>query len=713
MIRINDIIDKVNAYSASADLDLIDRAYIFSARAHAGQIRLSGEPYLSHPLEVAGILADMKLDAVSIASGLLHDVVEDTQFTEDDIRDMFGKEVAHIVAGVTQLGAVPLKGAKARQAENIRKMFLAMANDIRVILIKLADRLHNMRTLKYHKSQKTQQKIARETMDIFAPMAARLGIYWIKSELENRSFYYLQPDTFSEIEALVNKEKQAREEYIESVQALITQKMAEKGLTCQVQGRFKNYYSIYRKMITQELDFEDVYDIIAFRIILDTDSQCYEALGHIHSLWKPIDGKIKDYIARPKPNMYQSLHTTVIGPVKERMEIQIRTQEMDQVANSGIAAHWRYKEGGRSNKELDQTYEWIQDLVADQEGIQDPDEYLENVRIDLFPDAIYVFTPLGDIMELPRGATPIDFAYKIHTDVGHQCVGAKVNGRMIPLRTELETGQHVEVITNKQSTPSKDWLEVVKTSKARSRIRNWVKTQEKERSINLGREMCEKAFRKQKLNFNTLSKNKEMDAVVAEFGFKKLNDLLANVGYGKTTPLQIIRKIVPKEEVPTDGFTEMAPSKGAPSKKKGDGITVQGLDDMLIRFGNCCQPVPGDPVIGYISRGQGVTVHHAECKMVADLDQERFIDVEWDSADETAYPVDLFVASLDRVGLLADLTGAISKSGANIVSANTATDKKKEVSTTLTVMVNDNNHLIRLLADLREVRNVRSVRKLK
>ncbi len=407
MIRINEIIDKVTAYNPKADLDLIDRAYIFSARAHAGQIRLSGEPYLSHPLEVAGILADMKLDAVSITAGLLHDVVEDTQFTEEDIIDTFGKEVARIVAGVTQLGTVPLKGARARQAENIRKMFLAMANDIRVILIKLADRLHNMRTLKYHKSEKTQQKIARETMDIFAPMASRLGIYWIKSELENRSFYYLQPDTYRDIEALVNKEKQAREEYIESVQALITQRMAEKGLTCQVQGRFKNYYSIYRKMETQELDFEDVYDIIAFRIILETVSQCYEALGHIHSLWKPIDGKIKDYIGRPKPNMYQSLHTTVIGPVRERMEIQIRTVEMDQVANSGIAAHWRYKEGGKSDKELDHTYAWIQDLVTDQENIQDPDEYLENVRIDLFPDAIYVFTPQGRYY----GAAPGGYAH--------------------------------------------------------------------------------------------------------------------------------------------------------------------------------------------------------------------------------------------------------------------------------------------------------------
>ncbi len=713
MIRINEIIDKVTRYSLNADLDLIDRAYIFSARAHAGQIRLSGEPYLSHPLEVAGILADMKLDAVSIAAGLLHDVVEDTQFTEEDIIETFGKEVAHIVAGVTQLGTVPLKGARARQAENIRKMFLAMADDIRVILIKLADRLHNMRTLKYHASPKTQQKIAQETMDIFAPLASRLGIYWIKSELENRSFYYLQTDIYRDIETLVNKEKQAREEYIESVQALITQKMGEKGLPCHVEGRFKNYYSIYRKMVTQELDFEDVYDIIAFRIILDTVSQCYEALGNIHSLWKPIDGKIKDYIGRPKPNMYQSLHTTVIGPVKERMEIQIRTIEMDQVANSGIAAHWRYKEGGRTDLNLDQTYAWIHDLVTDQENIYDPDEYLENVRIDLFPDAIYVFTPRGDIMELPRGATPIDFAYKIHTDVGHQCVGAKVNGRMTPLRTELETGQHVEVVTNKQGTPSKDWLEFVKTSKARSRIRNWVKTLEKERSINLGREMCEKAFRKQKLNFNTLSKSKEMAVVVTHFGFKQLDDLLANVGYGKTTPLQIIRRILPKEEVETDGIPERSSSKSAVSKKKGDGISVQGLDDMLIRFGNCCQPVPGDPVIGYISRGQGVTVHHAECTNVANLDSDRYIDVEWDSTPEAAYPVDIFVQSLDRMGLLADLTGAISKSGANIVSANTATNEKKEVTTKLTVMVIDSNHLIRLLADLREVRNVQVVRKLK
>ena len=455
MIRIGDIIDKIIAYNPDADLGIVNQAYVYSARVHDGQLRLSGEPYLAHPLEVAGILADMKLDTVSIVAGLLHDVVEDTHATADEVGDMFGPEVQHIVSGVTKLSVLPFKDARARQAESIRKMLLAMADDIRVILIKLADRLHNMRTLEFHDDQR-QEKIARETLDIFAPIASRLGIYWIKHELEDNSFKYLNPDDYNRIGQLVSEDLAGREEYIETVRQIIVQRLAQADLRGKVMGRHKKVYSIYHKMKTQNLPFEEIYDLIAFRIILDTIPQCYEVLGLIHALWKPIDIKFKDYIARPKPNMYQSLHTTVIGPKGARVEIQIRTYEMDSVAKSGIAAHWSYKEGRQAEEKVRDTFAWIQNIVENQEHTQDPNEFLENVRIDLFPDEVYVFTPTGEVKTLPKGATPVDFAYLIHTEVGNQCVGGKVNGRLVPLQHALQTGDIVEVVTQKNHHPSKD-----------------------------------------------------------------------------------------------------------------------------------------------------------------------------------------------------------------------------------------------------------------
>ena len=543
MIRITDIIDRVLTYNPDADVGMIDRAYIYSARVHEGQVRLSGEPYLMHPLEVAGILSEMKLDVVSIAAGLLHDVIEDTHVTPEELKEMFGPEVYLIVSGVTKLSKLSFHSSQERQAESIRKMILAMADDIRVILIKLTDRLHNMRTLQYHSSHK-KIEIAQETSDIYAPIAGRLGIYWIKKELEDSAFMYLKPEEYERIKNLVSKDREEREQYIETVRNYIDQKMKAANLRCEVMGRYKYFYSIYNKMVTQRLAFEDVYDIIAFRIILDTIPQCYEALGLIHSLWKPIDIKFKDYIARPKQNMYQSLHTTVIGPYGERVEIQIRTHEMDQVAKSGIAAHWSYKEGSQVDENVQKTFAWIQNLVENQENFRDPEEFMENVRIDLFPDEVYVFTPRGDVKSLPKGATPVDFAYLIHTEVGNQCTGAKVNGLMVPLRYELKTGDIVEIVTSKNHHPSKDWLNFVKTVKARSRIRQWIKTQDQERSITLGREMCEKAFRKNRLNFNNLLKSDDMKEVVSHFGFKTIDDLIASVGYGKITPLQIVRKFV-------------------------------------------------------------------------------------------------------------------------------------------------------------------------
>ena len=712
MIRINDIVDRVTDYAADADLDIIERAYIYSARVHEGQVRLSGEPYLSHPLEVAGILADMKLDPESVAAGILHDVIEDTPATPKEIKTLFGPEVMHIVTGVSKLGSLSFGSSRARQAESIRKMFLAMADDIRVILIKLADRVHNMRTLQFHNSDK-RREIARETLDIYAPIAARLGIYWMKNELEESSFKYVLPDEYARMENAVSKSRIEREKYIETVKGDIKEVMGEAKLTCEVLGRSKNFYSIYNKMISQNLPFEEIYDIIAFRIVLATVPQCYEALGHIHSLWKPIDHKFKDYIGRPKTNMYQSLHTTVIGPVGERIEIQIRTWEMDKVATAGIAAHWGYKEGKHIDENVSRKFAWIQDLVENQENFMDPGEFMENVRIDLFPDEVYVFTPRGEVKTLPRGATPVDFAYLIHTEVGGQCTGAKVNGRMVPLPHVLKTGDIVEIVTSKNHHPSKDWLNFVKTVKARSKIRHWIKVQETERSLTLGREMCEKAFRKEKLNFNTLVKSEKMMKIVEQFGFKAVDDLIANVGYGKITPLQVLRKFAPKvdaEEVDESIFNKLM--ERVRKKKPKTGVLVKGVDDILIRFGKCCQPVPGDPIIGYITRGYGVTIHRTNCVNALRMNPERQIEVQWNQEVTETYPVKIRIISQDRVGLLADVVGNISKFGANILNAKTETRENKMVDSYFTIGVEDTAHLEKIVSAVKKVKHVQEVKRI-
>jgi GTP diphosphokinase / guanosine-3',5'-bis(diphosphate) 3'-diphosphatase len=711
MIRISDIIDKVSEHNPDADIDIIDRAYIYSARVHDGQVRLSGEPYLSHPLEVAGILADMKLDPVSIAAGLLHDVIEDTHSTEEEIKEIFGQGILHIVSGVTKISVLSFDSSQARQAESIRKMILAMADDIRVILIKLADRLHNMRTLQFQKESK-RKRIAQETLDIYAPLASRLGIYWIKNELEDISFKYIYPEEYSNIERLISKDKEESGKYVEKVKNLIKKKMDEDNLKCKILGRYKNIFSIYQKMVKQNLPFEEVYDIIAFRIILDTVSDGYKALGLIHSLWKPVPKKIKDYIASPKPNMYQALHTTVIGPFGERIEIQIRTWDMDRVAKSGIAAHWSYKEGKDVDESISKKFAWIQNLVENQASFRNPDEFLENVRIDLFPDEIYVFTPQGEIKSLPRGATPVDFAYQIHTEVGGQCTGAKVNGRIVPLKHELQTGNIVDIITTKNHHPSKDWLNFVKTVKARSRIRQWIKTQEKDRSITLGREMCEKAFRKYRLNFHELLKSEDMDRVVEHFGFKTTDDLITSVGYGKITPLQIIRKIVPKPETEEDHESIFNKIIGRVRKKKPRaGVIVKGVDDILIRFGKCCRPVPGDAITGYITIGHGVTVHRTNCINALKMNPERQIDIEWNKDVTETYPVKICVSSSDRVGLLADIAANISKSGANIVNATTEIRENKIVDSFFTLAVEDVEHLYRVVSAIKKVKLVHDVKR--
>lgn len=712
MIRINDIVERVAEHNPDENLDIIDRAYIYSARVHDGQVRLSGESYLSHPLEVAGILADMKLDAQSVAAGLLHDVIEDTHVTPEELGDMFGKEILHIVSGVTKLSKLPFQTSQARQAESLRKMLLAMADDIRVILIKLADRLHNMRTLQFHKDDK-RKITSQETLDIYAPIAARLGIYWIKQELEEIAFMNLHYTEYSKMKSRISKEKEEGEKYIKTVQGYIEKKMDEANLKCKVFGRYKSFYSIYQKMITQHLEFKDIYDITAFRIILDTIPRCYEALGLLHALWKPIDIKFKDYIGRPKPNMYQSLHTTVIGPYGERMEIQIRTWEMEKVAKSGIAAHWSYKEGKPIDEDLSKTFTWIQNLVEEQENFRDPAEFLENVRIDLFPDEVYVFTPRGEIKSLPKMATPVDFAYVIHTEVGNQCTGAKVNGRMVSLRYELKTGDIVEIITSKNHPPSKDWLTFVKTVKARSRIRQWIKIQEKERSITLGREMCDKAFRKHRLNFNTLLKSEEMGKVVEHFGFKTREDLVANIGYGKITPLQIVRRFLPKSEAEKDDESILNKIISRVRKKKPKtGVVVKGIDDVLVKFGKCCKPVPGDLIKGYITLGFGVTVHRLHCVNILKTSPERQIEVEWIRDTAEKFPVKIHIHSYDRVGLLADVAASISKNEANIINANSKTSENKTFEIFFTIAVEDTDHLERVLSDIKKVKLVQEVKRI-
>jgi len=706
LIRITDILDKVADNNPDADLDIIDRAYIYSAKVHEGQMRLSGEPYLAHPIEVAYILADMKLDSVSIAAALLHDVIEDTHATSEEIKDIFGPDVSHIVSGVTKLSSLAFDTSQARQAESIRRMILAMADDIRVILIKLADRLHNMRTLHFHTNEQKKIKIAQETHDIYSPLAARLGIYWMKKELEDTAFMYLQPEEYYKIKALVSKDKEGREQYIATVKDYIKKKMAENGLECKVLGRYKYFYSIYKKMVDQDLPFEEIYDIIAFRIILDTIPRCYEALGLIHSLWKPVPRKFKDYIGVPKPNMYQSLHTTVIGPYGERIEIQIRTWEMDRVAKSGIAAHWGYKEGKRIDEKISNAFAWIQNLVENQQAIRDPDEFMESVRIDLFPDEVYVFTPKGEIKTIAKGATPVDFAYLIHSEVGDRCIGAKVNGHIVPLRYVLKNGNILEIITSKNHHPSKDWLKFVKTVKARSRIRQWIKNQERERSITLGREMCEKAFRKYSLNFNELLKSKEMQKAVEDFGFRTIEDMIVAIGYGKITPLQVIRKVIPKSELDEEKSILNKIIGHVKKKKPKASVIVHGIDDILIKFGRCCQPVPGDSITGYITQGYGVTVHRSSCVNALKINPEREIDVEWHKAISEIYPVKIIVRSGDRIGLLADIATSISKHGSNIVSAKTETMENGDVETFFTIYVKDIDQLNTLLSEIKKVKSV-------
>jgi guanosine-3',5'-bis(diphosphate) 3'-pyrophosphohydrolase len=713
VIRLQDIIDKVLSYHPEPDIDLIEKTYVFSAQVHKGQLRLSGEPYLTHPMEVAALLADLKLDNVSVATGLLHDTVEDTLTTIEKIEEFFGKEIASLVDGLTKISKIHFHTSEEKQAENFRKMILAMSKDIRVILIKLADRLHNMRTLNFLPPEKVVE-LAQETLDIYAPLANRLGIFWIKNELENLCLLYLRPEVYHDLAKQVASKEKEGEKYVAEVIEIIKNRLKEFGIQGEVQGRSKHLYSIYRKIQIQHLDFDQVYDLVAFRIVVENIRVCYETLGGIHSLWKPVPGRFKDYIAMPKANMYQSLHTTVIGPAGKRIEVQIRTQEMHHIAEQGIAAHWKYKEGKDIEKKDDAQFAWLRQLLEWQQDLKDPREFLDTVKIDLFPDEVYVFTPKGAVKEFPRGATPVDFAYSVHTDIGHCCTGARVNGKLVSLKYQLKNGDVIEIVTSPQHKPSKDWLRFVKTSRARTKINHWVKLEERERSVKLGREICEKEFRKHGLNFSKLSKKEIMGSYLSELRLKNEEELLASIGYGRISAKQLVYKFISPEELEKRENEESKIKKVARklTGERKSGILVKEIDNIMVKFGKCCNPLPGEKIKGYITRGRGVTIHNYGCLYIQGCDQERLIDVTWDQREKFVYPVKIEVISVDKKGLVAAISSSISLAEANISNASAHAIEDQKAASTFELEVKDLKHLQNIIRSIEKVKGVIKVNRL-
>ncbi|HMF49350.1 MAG TPA: bifunctional (p)ppGpp synthetase/guanosine-3',5'-bis(diphosphate) 3'-pyrophosphohydrolase [Candidatus Saccharimonadales bacterium] len=708
-LKITDLIEKVQAYYPAADVDLIRRAYEFSARVHHGQKRQSGEPYLIHPTAVADVIADLKLDVPSVVGGLLHDTVEDTLTTLDEIKGQFGKEVAALVDGVTKLGRANFSSREEKQAENFRKMILAMGKDVRVILIKLADRVHNMRTLDHMPSEK-QILTAQETLDIYAPLAHRLGIAWIKTELEDLSLKHLHPEIYYQLKRNVAKKKTDREKYIEEVLSIINKKLDAEGIDAEVSGRPKHFFSIYQKMESQNLQYDQIYDLVAFRILVDTQRECYEALGVVHSQWRPVPGRFKDYIALPKQNMYQSLHTSVIGPYGERIEIQIRTHEMHRVAEEGIAAHWRYKEGEDLQVSDIQRFAWLRQLLEWQENLQDPQEFLHNLKEDLFSAGMYVFTPKGDLLSFPKGSTVIDFAYRIHSEVGHHCSGARVNGQLVSLKYILRSGDTVEIITTQQQTPTRDWLKWVKTPRAKSKIRNWLKSQQRDRSVVLGREILEGDLHRYQLDFQSLRDSGKIDWVIKELGIKDEEAFLAALGYGRITTRQVLVKLIPPDKLDSgakkaEGALENL-FRLVSTQKRGLGIRVKGVDDVLIRFALCCHPLPGERIIGFITRGRGVTVHTVGCPTVLESDPHRKIDVSWEENLLIPRPVKIEVTCVDQPGLLASISSAITSADANIARAQVRTYSSQRAVNTFEVMIKNSDHLKQVLQNISKVKGV-------
>lgn len=702
MIRIQEILDKVAANNRDADLEMIQRAYVFAATAHAGQTRLSGEPYLSHPLAVADTLAEMGFDEPTVVAGLLHDTVEDTRVSIEELDEHFGEEVADIVDGVTKISMIPFDNKEEAQAENIRKMILAMSHDMRVLMVKLADRLHNMRTLDFQKAHK-QKRIAQETMDIYAPLANRLGLHVMKRRLEDLSFKYLRPDISNQIEHWLDNHQVVEKQIIENVVSMIRDLLQSNAIAGQVYGRIKHRYSIYKKMQAQSMTLDEMHDIMAFRVLVKDLKDCYAVLGLVHSQWRPVHGRFKDYISMPKANGYQSLHTTVIGPEGERIEIQIRTEDMHRQAEHGVAAHWLYKEKDRVNsKDLEQ-FSWLREIFERQRQESDSREFLHALKLDLFKDEVYVYTPAGDVKELPEGATPLDFAFVIHTKVGHHCSGAKINGRLMPLGTELKNGDVVEILTDPARHPNRDWLKIVKTAKARSRIQHYLRTEERAHAVALGRDMLEKEGRKVSLNVGKALKEGHLALVAQDLNFDSVDEMVASVGYAHTTPRRVLNRlyaVLHPETASAAAPPSILESREAATRKT-EGVGISGVDGVLMRIAKCCNPVPGDPIIGYISRGLGVSVHQADCPNVNNMEPERLISVHWDGMEEKPYEAGIFIIAKNEHGVLAMIARVMGEGSVNITDIRMDKQVDGRARMHFTVEVRDVAQLYQLIENIR------------
>ena len=708
--RFDELVARVTQQRPGSDIELLRRAFDFAAEQHRGQFRQSGEPYLSHPLEVAHLLADMRLDVTALCAALLHDVVEDTKIPIEQIRERFGEDVSRLVAGVTKISRLDLRAPETRQAENVRKVLLAMVDDVRVVLVKLADRLHNMRTLEFLAPEK-QQRIARETLDIYAPIAHRLGMGLIRHELEDRAFRFLEPEAATDLEKRVAGKSKAHEKFLAEVQQMIRDSMLENSIPAEVQGRIKGLFSLHTKIERQQRPLDQVYDLLAVRVITDTVRNCYAALGVIHQLWRPVPGRFKDYIAMPRPNLYQSVHTTVIH-AGQPFEVQIRTQEMHRIAEQGVAAHWKYKDGKSIPGGDDQRIVWMRQLIEWVQEMQEPAEFLSTLRVDLYPEEVYTFTPKGKVIPLPRGATPVDFAYAVHTEVGNQCVGARVNGQMVSLKHVLSNGDVVEVLTQKGHTPSRDWLSFVCSSRARSKIRHWINEHEREQATDLGRKLLEKEARNFSISLKALNEE-AVTKIAPDYGCSRAEDLYAALGYGKFSARQVLQKLTgaPLGEMPAQ---ETQPKLVTAVKKAlGLGepaIQVRGHDELLVYRAKCCNPIPGDEIVGYVTRGRGVAIHNRSCPNVQNLlyESERRIDVEWTGAAEGSFIARLLVLTEDRPGILAEVTAVISEAGSNIRSLETRpedTHSRIEIA----LEIKDRRQLDRILSAIKRKQGVYSV----
>jgi len=715
----DDLVQKLIHYNPEADLLLLRRAYNYALEAHHGQKRISGEDFIVHPLSVSMILAELEMDPETLLAGLLHDVVEDTPITLDQVKKEFGDQIALLVDGVTKLGRLEFKSKEEQQAENLRKMFLAMARDIRVILIKLADRLHNLRTLKYQPAEK-QKEIAQETLEIYSPLAHRLGIYHLKWELEDISFRFLHPGNYYDLADRIAQTRVKREEYISNVIGILREKLTSVGIEADIQGRPKHLYSIYEKMRGQQIDLSEIYDVLAVRVIVNSVKDCYAALGTVHTLWKPIPGRFKDYIAMPKTNMYQSLHTSVVGLQGEPLEIQIRTLEMHRTAEYGIAAHWRYKEGSRGDKDFDKKLAWLRQLLEWQHDLRDAREFMETLKVDLFADAVFVFTPKGDVYELPAGSVPIDFAYRVHTQVGHGCVGAKVNSRIVPLDYKLKNGDIVEVITSKQPAgPSRDWLNLVKTSQAKNRIRQWYKKEKRDENIARGRESLEREVRKTNFDPDWLKGDRLLEAG-RRYTLLTVEDIYAAIGEGAVTATMILNRIRegqgrPEKKENLEKYQAMLgeprtkPDWGRPTQ----GVRVRGIDNLLIRLSHCCNPIPGDEIVGYITRGRGVSIHRADCRNLNFFkrgEDHRLVEVTWDSDFHAPFQVKLEISGVDRAGLLSDILAVLveMKISANWVNAR---GRKDSALIEMVLEMKSKEQLDHIMAKIHRVRDVYEVKR--